>query len=122
MDIDATESDRRTRNVRPNDVPGGTHSVSRRVVDAVADEREVHPTELEPLYHSIDPDSLDGLFSNESRAANQTVDSISFTFARCRIVVSRNDTSGEPAVSVEWTDVSPDGREGAPNGEPESPD
>ncbi|MFD1565175.1 HalOD1 output domain-containing protein [Haloarchaeobius amylolyticus] len=37
-------------------------SISLRVVEALADATDTTPSELEPLYNSIDPEALDQLF------------------------------------------------------------
>lgn len=62
--------------------------VSQRVVEAVAAEKETDSTELEPLYHSIDPDSLDELFHGRSSTFDRTVDRITFEFSGYRVTVS----------------------------------
>lgn len=61
---------------------------SLRVVEAVADERGVEPTELEPLYGSVDPDGLDSLFPADDGAGDRPGPQLSFTFAEQRVRVS----------------------------------
>jgi hypothetical protein len=39
-----------------------TQSVSERIVEAVADAKDVSSLELDPLYDVVDPDALDGFF------------------------------------------------------------
>lgn len=65
-----------------------TSQTSLRVVEAVADERGVEPTELEPLYGSIDPDGLDSLFPADDGAGDRPGPQLSFTFAERRVRVS----------------------------------
>lgn len=69
-----------------------TRPPSRRVVDAVADEKGADPTELEPLYYTIDPDALDRLFVADSEQSSRPVTRLSFTYADHRIVVAHNCT------------------------------
>ncbi|SIR91601.1 HalOD1 output domain-containing protein [Natronorubrum thiooxidans] len=48
-------------------------SISLSVIEALAAETGTDPTELEPLYHAIDPEALDQLFQAETTAnANVT--------------------------------------------------
>lgn len=51
-----------------------TRPIAERVVVAVADEKDVGVTDLEPLYNSIDPDSLTKIVSTDSSA------SVTFSF------------------------------------------
>lgn len=46
--------------------------ISQRVIATVADETDTDPTELEPLYHAIDPDCLDALFQPSSQTSDPT--------------------------------------------------
>jgi hypothetical protein len=39
------------------------------VIDAIAAAADADPIEMEPLYHSIDPDVLDRLFGDRDRTA-----------------------------------------------------
>ncbi|WP_254762528.1 HalOD1 output domain-containing protein [Natrinema marinum] len=43
-------------------------SISLRVVEALAAATDTDPSELEPLYHAIDPEALDQLFQSDSSA------------------------------------------------------
>ncbi len=60
--------------------------VSQRVIAAVADETGKEPTEVGPLYHVIDPDALDRLFS-ATRGGSRAQGYVEFTFAGCNVVV-----------------------------------
>lgn len=54
-----------------------TESLSQRVVEAVADAKDVDPLDLEvPLYEAVDPDALDSLF----RASDDLEGVIEFTY------------------------------------------
>ncbi|ELZ08940.1 hypothetical protein C479_12469 [Halovivax asiaticus JCM 14624] len=64
-----------------------TRPTSLRVVDAVADEREVEPTALDPLYEAVDPDSLDALFPPVPQRSEGTSRSITFTFAGYQVTI-----------------------------------
>ncbi|WP_049889303.1 HalOD1 output domain-containing protein [Natronolimnohabitans innermongolicus] len=41
-------------------------SLSLTVIEAIADELETDPVELEPLYHAVDPEALDSLFRSNA--------------------------------------------------------
>lgn len=43
-------------------------SLSLTVVEAIAAELETDPVDLDPLYHAIDPEALDALFTAETPA------------------------------------------------------
>lgn len=46
-------------------------SLSRVVIDAVAEHEGVEPSELEPpLYHAVDPEALDALFPDTGRSGS----------------------------------------------------
>jgi hypothetical protein len=62
-------------------------STSQRVITAVAEKTGKDPTEVGPLYHVIDPDALDRLFSaTPGNGRNQG--HVEFAFAGCEVVVS----------------------------------
>lgn len=54
---------------------------SERVIDAVAETTERDPTELPPLYDTLDPDALDALLRTGFDGT------VSFTFAGCSVTV-----------------------------------
>ncbi|NEU56704.1 HalOD1 output domain-containing protein [Halorussus sp. MSC15.2] len=70
-------------------------STSHRVITAVAEETGNDPTEVGPLYHVIDPDALDRLFT-ATGAGGRNRGHVEFTFAGCDVVVHGN---GEVEVS-----------------------
>lgn len=63
---------------------------SHRVVERVADEMGTEPTQLEPLFSSIDPDALDKLFDDRTGAADRGVVELTFRYAGYRIVVAQD--------------------------------
>jgi hypothetical protein len=73
----------------------GEQSVSQRVIEAVADETGREPTEVGPLYHVVDPDALDRLFT-PTRGNVRRRGRVEFTFAGCDVAVCEN---GEVTVS-----------------------
>ncbi len=79
--------------------------ISHRVVEAVADETETDPIELEPLYHSIDPDSLDRLFTGISPDAARPCGRFSFDYAGHRVHVDRDGSVEVIAVDGNTRDV-----------------
>ncbi|WP_435179179.1 HalOD1 output domain-containing protein [Halorussus sp. AFM4] len=64
----------------------GKQSISQRVIDAVAEETDSDATEVGPLYHVIDPDALDRLFSATGAGARNR-GRVEFAFAGCDVVV-----------------------------------
>ncbi|UPV73573.1 hypothetical protein M0R89_13615 [Halorussus limi] len=67
----------------------GQQSVSQRVIAEVAEETGKEPTEVGPLYHVIDPDALDRLFS-ATNGGSRAQGYVEFTFAGCDVVVRGN--------------------------------
>lgn len=76
-------------------------STSERVIDAVADATDSEPTDVGPLYHVIDPDALDRLFSPTGRGG-RTEGHVTFTFGGCDVTVS-----GSGSVEVSRVDDEP---------------
>jgi hypothetical protein len=62
-------------------------SVSQRVITAVAEKTGKKPTEVGPLYHVIDPDALDRLFS-ATGGGSRAQGFVEFAFAGCDVTVS----------------------------------
>lgn len=60
-------------------------AVSRQVIEAVADAKGVDPLDLPPLFDSVDPDALDGLFGDADASASIT--SLCFEVAGCEVRV-----------------------------------
>lgn len=84
-------------------------SVCNLVVEAVAAEQGTDATDLAPLYHSIDPDALENLFSNRSLprghgAHPQT--EVRFTYEEYRVTVSSGG-------SIDVAPITDDGSEPA---------
>lgn len=63
-------------------------SPSETVIRALSDVRDAEPTEIEPLYHYIEPDALDQVVGQ--RADGDT--SVSFTYDEHGVVVSSEDS------------------------------
>lgn len=70
---------------------------SYQVVQAVADATGRDPTALEPLNEVIDPDALDGLFTDAADDGPHPTGRVTFTFAGCDVVVG---PGGEVEVSA----------------------
>ncbi|WP_128478040.1 HalOD1 output domain-containing protein [Halorussus pelagicus] len=86
-------------------------SVSQRVIAAVAEETGKEPTEVGPLYHVIDPDALDRLFSTVG-GGDRAQGHVEFAFAGCDVVVrgSGDVEVTERDVATELSDDSDDHR------------
>lgn len=69
----------------PSEVADG--SVSRAIVEAIADKEGLDPVELTPpLYEVIDPDALERIFADTS-----TVGSVTFTYENYEVTVRSDD-------------------------------
>lgn len=66
--------------------------VSARVINVVAEMVGVDPTELPPLYESIDPDALDALFdqSEDGMGPDHPAIEVQFEYADQQVLVQRN--------------------------------
>jgi len=60
-------------------------SQSTKVVEAVADELDVDPMDLDPLIEVIDPDALDTLFKGQNRSGE-----IRFSYSGYRVIVQED--------------------------------
>ena len=63
-------------------------SLSRAVIEAVADEEEVEPTDIPPLYTAIDPEALDSLFQSPDAGEVTMVGQARFTYHGYEVSVS----------------------------------
>lgn len=75
-------------------------SITTAVVDGVAKDKGVEPTDLPPLHGAIDPDALESVVA--TGAANSTLFSVEFEFADRLVSIDDTDVSvrsidGEPA-------------------------
>ncbi|WP_254529046.1 HalOD1 output domain-containing protein [Natrinema gelatinilyticum] len=100
-----------------------TVPVSNRVVEAVATEIEKEPTELEPLYHSIDPEILNKAFPVTTEAASNPVRQFTFSYEDRVVNVSHDGSvevfpNGGTIPDLSPTDSTSSSREGSP----EAPD
>lgn len=67
--------------------PQSDEPISQRVVFAVAEQADVEPNELPPLYDSLDPDALDAVV----RSSDADLE-ISFSFAGHRVEIGGDET------------------------------
>ncbi|WP_232701252.1 HalOD1 output domain-containing protein [Halobacterium wangiae] len=96
---------------------GRSDPLSRRVVDAVAAESDADPADLEPLYYSVDPDSLNSLFEGGGSTAGTNGCRVSFHYAGHQVTVTRGGS-----VVVDGNGVTRASHDSHPGGEPEAPD
>jgi hypothetical protein len=69
----------------PSTPRSADESLSNAVIEAVADQMDVHPTELpEKLHDVIDPDSLNSLFTS----GNPTGGTVTFTYCGYTVTVT----------------------------------
>lgn len=61
------------------------------IVKAVARSAGVDPTELSPLYETVDPDALDALVTSLADGTGQEHFSVQFTYAGREVVVRANE-------------------------------
>lgn len=69
---------------------------STRVVDAVAEVRDVDVADLPPLYDVVDPDALDALFDSTGTVASRREGTVEFVYTGLHV---RVDASGAVDVS-----------------------
>lgn len=60
------------------------------VVTAVAAVSDDDPAAIEPLYESVDPDSLDNLFATKNRSRDHLAGSVEFEYHGYLLVVKAN--------------------------------
>ncbi|ELY90286.1 hypothetical protein C483_12278 [Natrialba hulunbeirensis JCM 10989] len=65
------------------------HTASLAVIEAVSTAADCDPTELPPLYDTIDPDALDALFSDQT--ATDVRPEISFTYDQYEVTIGRTE-------------------------------
>lgn len=97
-------------------------STSRSVIEAVADETGTDPLELEPLYRTVDPDSLDALFRDRPSGRGSGLLRVEFTFGGCRVVVSSDDTIAVSSGDEDVVASSPSSLSGGSAARDEPPD
>lgn len=69
----------------------GTHAtVSERVVEAVAREVGVEPTELDSLYETLDPDALNALFAERPGRSQRSAVRVTFEYVGHPVTVSED--------------------------------
>ena len=73
-------------------VDGDGAPPSQRVVEAVSDARDVDVLDLPPLYDTVDPDALDGLFADRRGGAGARSGTLAFEYADSTVVVDADGT------------------------------
>lgn len=63
---------------------------SKAVVHAVATLTDTSILDLNPLYHTIDPDHLDSIITNRRNDGTITKSSVSFHFSGCLVTVNQH--------------------------------
>ncbi|MFD1643615.1 HalOD1 output domain-containing protein [Halohasta litorea] len=74
-------------------------TVSKRVINRVADVTGTDPLELEPLYYCVDPDCLNSIFENNKSTPSQCGGHVQFSMAGCQVIVNADgsvDVSTQP--------------------------
>jgi hypothetical protein len=77
---------------------------------------------LDPLYHTIDPESLDDLFADRALSHDQSLVHVSFNYAGYQVTVSHDgsvDVSPTPGESARAPDATSAHH---PSGDSEAPD
>lgn len=101
----------------------GRSSVSRQIIEIIAEETDREPTELEPLYYTIEPECLEKLFPPNSDTADGSVRQFTFTYEDHIITISQDDTIEVSPKGGMTPDLSPTPSDSSsPGGEPEAPD
>lgn len=75
--------------------------VTQTIVSAVADEKGVDPTDLEPLYNVVDTDALNSLFHSRPRVDALTAGCVQFTYEGFDVqVTASGDVTVEEATDA----------------------
>jgi hypothetical protein len=74
-----------------------------RIVDEVAATRGVSVEDLSPIYHAIEPDALDRLFSPR-KDESSTVAQVRFQYEGCTVIVTCDGTVETVAVDDRTAD------------------
>ncbi|WP_232686521.1 HalOD1 output domain-containing protein [Halobacterium zhouii] len=61
--------------------------VSQHVVEKVSEVTDTDPTDLEPLFNTVDPDSLNTLFSDIQSASPRDEGHVAFPIAGCQVTI-----------------------------------
>jgi len=80
--------------------------ISTLVIEAVANEADVSPTDLDPLYNVVDPDCLDHIFHDPNFVREPETSRIEFVFEGYRVKIA-GDRSVEVAPLGEQAAHSP---------------
>lgn len=66
--------------------------VSQRVTHAVAETTNTDPLELDPLFNTIDPESINTLFKPTNTGSQRATGSVAFEYAGCDVTVFADGT------------------------------
>ncbi len=75
---------------------GDSLTASELVVKTVADEMDVAPTKLDPLYDVIDPDCLNRIFREATPTAGHDSIQVQFTYHSCEVIVTGGEVDVTP--------------------------
>ena len=67
-------------------------TITSRVAQRIAEERDDQPIEIEPLYETVDPESLNTLFRGDSSVIGHDLNQVQFYHAGCCVTVSSDGT------------------------------
>lgn len=97
--------------------------VSTRVIETVAKEKEKEPTELEPLYYTVDPEFLNEVFPATTDVADNSVHQFTFTYEHHVVNVTRDGAVDVFPQGGQIPDLCPtDPRNSSGQSGPETPD
>lgn len=74
------------------ELPTDSRPVSERVIQTVAAVTDTDPATLEPLYESVEPDCLDGIFDDSGSRTARFEGHVAFPMAGCQVVVWADGT------------------------------
>ena len=100
-----------------------THeTITERVVANVAAATGTDPVDLEPLYYSVDPDCLEGLFGRDNDSRGMVHGHLAFTMEGCRVVVWADGTVDVHSADAQFGIPNPGTRLDGSKSVPESSD
>lgn len=67
-------------------------TITSRVAMKISEEKGDPPAAVEPLYETIDPESLNNLFSGESSVTGPGLGHVQFCHADCLVTVTSDDS------------------------------
>lgn len=104
------------------DTQTATPSICHRIVRNVASTNGVEPTELEPLYHTVDPEHLEGVLADGTLDDETLPGKVAFPYEGCYVEIT-----GDGTVEVRRLEAKagqgPNPTAGeSPSADPEAPD